>query len=197
MFIKSFSLLCILVPVVAFSQSNEVGALAGVTVSAASVSVPGVTINAGKTASVLVDFAVRLMERPTGNLYLELPAARILKASVGVNSDRVTAGAAQFFFTPGLRYELAPHARVSPYGVAGFGFGWFDSSDVYVSSSGGPLKVQILDGFKPAADVGAGAEVHITRRIGLRFEVRDFINCAAGIAGRNHVTFNGGLGFRF
>jgi hypothetical protein len=194
MLLKSFCLLWVLLPVPAFSQSNEIGALAGVTVSAASVNAPGVSVAAGKTPSVLVDFATRLMERPTGNLYLELPAARIHKASIGVNPDRVAAGSSQFFFTPGLRYELAPHARVSPYGVAGFGFGWFDSADVHVN---GPLNVKVLDGLKPAADAGAGVEVHLGRRIGLRFEVRDFINCAAGIAGRNHVTFNGGLGFRF
>jgi len=193
MALKSLSLACILIPA-AFGQSSQVDVLAGVTTSAATVSAPGVSVNAGRTASVLADYALRLVERPTGNLYLELPAARIHKASVGVSPDRVTAGVSQFFFTPGVRYELAPRARVSPYGVAGFGFGWFDNADVQVN---GPVRVNVLEGLKPAAAVGAGAEFHITRRIGFRVEMRDFINCAAGIAGRNHVTFNGGFGFRF
>jgi len=178
----------------AFAQSTEFGVLAGVSSSAATVTAPGVSVSAGTTASVLVDFALRLKETPNGNLYFELPAARVHKANVGVSADRVTAGDAQFFFTPGLRYEFAPHARVSPYAVGGFGFGWFDGADVQVN---GPIRVNVVDGFKPAAGVGAGAEIHISRRVGFRFEVRDFINCAAGIASRNHVAFNGGLGFRF
>ncbi len=193
MSIRSIALLCAALPA-AFAQSAEIDVVAGVTTPAATVSAPGVGITAGRTWSLLADFAVRLRERPTGNLYLELPAARINKASVGVAPDHVTAGVSKFFFTPGLRYELAPNARVSPYAAAGFGFGWFDSSDVHVT---GPASVEVLDGLKPAAGVGAGAEIHITRRVGFRFEVRDFINCAAGIAPRNHVAFNGGFGFRF
>jgi len=91
MSLKSFSLMCVLLPA-AFAQSNQVDVLAGITTSAATVSAPGVSVNAGRTASVLADYALRLVERPTGNLYLELPAARIRKAAVGVSADRVTAG---------------------------------------------------------------------------------------------------------
>jgi opacity protein-like surface antigen len=179
----------------AYAQANELSVLAGVGSPAASVGVASlVSVSGGVTASVQVDFAHRLKVTPSGALYLEFPAARVLKASVSVGADRVSAGQSQFFFTPGLRYAFVPNARVSPYAVGGFGFGWFDAANVHVN---GPVAVNLVEGFQPAAGVGAGVAILITHGLSFRAEVRDFINCAGSAASRNHMVYSGGFGFRF
>jgi hypothetical protein len=182
-------------PPAGICQSNELSILAGATTSAASVTAPGVSVSAGVTASVQVDYAHRLKETAGGKLYFELPAARVLKASVGINPNFVNVGQSQFFVTPGLRYVFAPEARVAPYVAGGFGFGWYNAANLTVI--GGPVNVNVTEGFKPAAGIGAGAMLRITRGFAMRAEVRDYINCASNAPNRNHVAFNAGFGFRF
>ena len=177
------------------AQANELSVLAGAAHPSASVSVASiVSVSGGYTASVQADFAHRLKDGANGALYFELPAARVFHASVDVGLDHVSASQSQLFFTPGMRYVFAPRARVSPYAAGGFGFGWYDAASLTVI---GPASVRVLDGYHPAAGVGAGAEVRITRGLVFRAEVRDFINCAAGVGSRNHMVYNGGFGVRF
>jgi len=177
-----------------FAQSHQLGILAGAANPSASVGIGGSSITAGVTAAVQVDYAQRLKQTSGGDLFLELPLTRAFKASVGVTSSHVDVTQSQFFFTPGLRYVIAPKSVVSPYGVAGFGFGWFDS--VHVSFDG-PFSARALEGFKPAAAFGGGLQIRIARGFVFRAEVRDFVNCATDAPSRNHVVFNGGFGFRF
>ena len=178
-----------------FAQSNELSVLAGVGNPSANVSVgTGISVSGGVSASVQVDYAHRVKELSSGNLYFELPVTRVFKASVGIGANGINVAQSQFFVTPGLRYAFAPTSRVSPYAVGGFGFGWFDSVRVAFE---GPFTVNAAAGMKPAAGFGAGAEVRITRGFALRAEVRDFVNCATAGSSRNHVVFNAGFGFHF
>jgi hypothetical protein len=188
-------LLGLIRPPAAFGQSNELSILAGATTHSVDVSILSVaSISAGTSAAIQVDFAHRLKEGRSGTLYLELPAARVLKASVGIQTGRVTAGTSQFFFTPGVRYQFSPASRISPYLAAGFGFGWFDRANIVVS---GPVNVNVADGFQPAAGFGGGAEIRIRRGFVFRAEVRDYVACGANISSRNHVVYQGGFGFHF
>ena len=180
----------------ATAQSNELSILAGATNPSATVNVSSLaSVSGGKSAAVQVDFAHRIKETASGNLYFEVPVTRVFKASVGVDYDRMDVAQSKFFVTPGLRYAFAPGARLSPYVAGGFGFGWFES--VRVAWSDPWLSVNVGDGVKPAAGFGGGAEIRISRSVTFRAEVRDFVNCASGDSSRNHVVYSGGFGWRF
>jgi hypothetical protein len=179
----------------AAAQSNELSVLAGVGSPSANISVGSlVSVRAGVSASVQLDFAHRLKETSSGSLYLEVPAARVWKASVNVDAGHASVSQSQFFFTPGLRYVFVPRSRVSPYASAGFGFGWFDAANLSVT---GPVTVNVLEGFKPAAGFGAGVAVRIAGGLTFRAEMRDFVNCGSGAPSRNHLVYAGGFGYRF
>jgi opacity protein-like surface antigen len=179
----------------AFCQSNELSILAGATYPGAQVSIlSNISISGGVSAAVQVDFAHLLSESPAGNLYLELPVTRVLKASVGVNRYSVSAASSQVFFTPGIRYRFAPRSRISPYLVGGFGFGWFDAANVRVDSD---VSVNVADGLKPAFGVGGGMQLRIGGPFAFRAEIRDFVAAGSNISNRNHVVYQGGFGLRF
>ena len=178
----------------AFCQQHELSILAGATNPSAQVGiVSAVSVSAGTSFSVQLDYAYRLKETRSGSLYLELPATRVAKVSVGIQTDRVSAAQSRFFVTPGMRYQFAPGSRISPYAVGGFGLGWFDAVRIAIDP---PLSVKVADGVKPAFGLGAGARIRISRGLAFRAEIRDFIGCGA-VSPRNHMVFQAGFGFRF
>ncbi len=177
-----------------YGQSHELGILAGATNPSAQVDIlSAVSVSAGTSVSVQVDYAYRLKSTPGGKLYLEFPATRVAKASVGIQWNRVAAGQSKFFFTPGVRYRFLPASRVSPYVAGGFGFGWFDKTNIVISP---PILVEVADGMRPAFGFGGGAALRIYRGLSFRAEVRDFVGCGAGTE-RNHVVYQRGFGVRF
>ncbi len=181
----------------AFAQRHEIGILVGATLPSAQVSIPPVvSASGGASFAGQVDYAYFLQETSHGNLYFELPAARVFKAAVNINLNYggVAASASQAFFTPGLRFRFHPDARWSPYLNGGFGFGWFDAASVQVS---GPAFVSATNGIKPAFDFGGGLMLRLNRMWALRGEVRDFVACGSNLPSHNHLVMSLGASIRF
>ena len=146
-------LMLVLLPAIALGQRNDLSVLAGVTTPAASINVGSLaSISGGATAAVQLDYDYVLKDTRSGSLLLDLPAARVFKASVGLRSDSLAVNQSQFFFTPGLRYQFAAGSRIAPYVSGGFGFGWFDAAGITVE---GPVSVSVSEGFSRPPDLAA------------------------------------------
>jgi hypothetical protein len=130
-------------------------------------------------------------------LYLELPlliGGRSSGTVAGYVSGSTQAG---IYFTPGVRYNITLHPRVSFYGMGGAGVAAFDENTSYV----GRGVVSETTGWTSSFAVafGGGLDFRCTRLISLRGEVRDFVS-RKGIGltdGRNHVVFGFGMGFHW
>lgn len=191
----TFLILASLAAPQAYGQKHELTVLAGATTAAAEVGIASAaSVSGGSSAAVQVNFATELHDGGSWRLKLELPAARVAKASVDIGENHVGAGASKFFFTPGLRFELPTNSRLTPYASGGFGFGWFDDVSVRI---GPDTRVRAGSGIKPAASFGGGLHLKFTERFGMRAEARDYVPVSGGVSGFHHFTITAGFSFRF
>jgi len=183
---------------VACAQNSDLGLLLGISGPSSQV-ITGTPsrITGSIGASGQINFAMQLKEYPSGRLYLELPlliGARESGTVAGYVSGSVQAG---IYFTPGVRYNLTLHPRVSLYGMGGAGVAAFDQNSTFV----GKGVVSVTSGWTSSFAVafGGGLDFRCTRLISLRGEVRDFVSRKGlGLTdGRNHPVFGFGMGFHW
>jgi hypothetical protein len=138
----------------------------------------------------------QVLQTSAGNLWLELPMTFVLGRSTVISIGSISGGNEGYFLTPGIRYHLPAPGRVSAYGMVGGGYGSFGYYRVSGASGSSVTTTRTIHG---AFDVGGGLEVRLTRRLGLRMEVRDFISGRGlgGAEGRNHVVVLGGMALHF
>lgn len=111
-----------------------------------------------------------------------------------------TRDVASLYITPGVRVKFLPEARVSPYVVAGGGWGVYEHSLTVLSGQPNPAPRTVTRGVFA---YGAGADFRVFSRLALRGEIRDFYSGSpvfniASITGRQHnVTVSGGFVLRF
>ncbi|MCX6630275.1 MAG: hypothetical protein NTW28_21870 [Candidatus Solibacter sp.] len=182
------------------AQNSDLGLLVGISGPTSSVEVNGsnVRIVSGSVgAHGQINYAAQLRETSAGRLYLELPLL------IGGHATGTVAGTVHgsaggvFFFTPGLRLNIAPHSRVSFYVAAGVGPAAFGESLTEVgkgfvrSSTGWTVSV--------AADFGGGLDFRLTRLMSLRMEARDFVTRKGlgGAQGHHHPIYGFGVGFHW
>jgi hypothetical protein len=144
-----------------------------------------------------INYAAQLRETSAGRLYLELPLLLGGHATGTVAGSVNGSAGGMFFFTPGLRLNIAPHSRVSLYVAAGAGPAAFGESRTvagkgFVSASTGWT-------VSAALDFGGGLDFRLTRLMSLRAEARDFVSGKGlgGVQGRHHPIFGFGVGFHF
>jgi hypothetical protein len=182
----------------AFAQNTDLGILGGVSESSTQVvGGPGGSISSSVGGHFQINFAFQLREYKTGRLYLELPflLGGHARTTVGPGVSASTGG--NVYFTPGVRWNLPIHSRVSLYGTAGGGLVGARRNDVSVGA-----QQVFTSGFFAvglAGTVGGGLDMRLSRLVSLRAEARDFISARGydGSPGHNHVIFGFGVGFHW
>jgi hypothetical protein len=142
-----------------------------------------------------ITYAWQLRDLPAGHLYIELPLVLGSNPSgVVANSDVSTPGRNTIFFAPGLRFKIPVRSRLSLYAALGVGIASFGVGDVPANSVVIPSRTS-----SGVVDFGGGLDFRITRLLSLRMEARDFVTRPGlgGYQGRNHPTFQIGVGFHF
>jgi len=192
------ALLLLIAAGAATAQNSDLGLLLGISWPSSQV-IAGTQIRISGSAGVSgqINYARQLRESSVGRLYLELPL--LLGARASGNSGNIISGSvhAGIYFTPGLRFNLTLHPRVSLYGTAGGGLASFDQNGVTISKSTVTVNTGWNNSF--AGAFGGGLDFRLTRLISLRGEVRDFVS-AKGVGltdGYNHLVVSFGMGFHW
>jgi hypothetical protein len=179
---RSFLLLaCALLPVAAVAQQNEVAftfggmftlGAKGTPICEAILTCPASeNIDLAPSFALNGSFAHRIADFKAAAVLLELPVLVSPSRSQGsfLSSDFST-----LFFTPSLRVQFARSASISPFLSAGGGFGHFSgqgSDTQWATQFGGGLD------FKTRLP-----------HLGLRLEVRDFINGRPSVGELSNIT---------
>ena len=182
------------------AQNSDVGLLLGISGPTSSVEVAGTTVkivSGSVGAHGQINYAAQLRETSAGRLYLELPLLLGGHATGTVAGSVNGSAGGMFFFTPGLRLNIAPHSRVSLYVAAGAGPAAFGESRTVVSK--GFVSASTGWTVSAALDFGGGLDFRLTRLMSLRAEARDFVSGKGlgGVQGRHHPIFGFGVGFHF
>src|SRR5436305_5236757 len=125
----------------AFAQNTDLGILGGVSESSTQVvSGPGGSISSSVGGHLQINFAFQLREYKAGRLYLELPLLVGGRAHTTVGSGLLLSTGGNINFTPGVRWNLPVHSRVSLYGTAGGGL--VGAQHNFVSIVGGQVSTR-------------------------------------------------------
>jgi hypothetical protein len=180
-------ILCLILSLAAFAQSNELAVTAGAQFPNNS------HFNSGTSWAVGASFAHRIFHVPLAGLYWEIP---VVGAPNSVMKVPFRTTYSSLFVTPGLKVKFAPGFFISPWLVAGIGIAHFHNS----ANAAFPDSTSTTAAF----DIGGGFDLKLAPYIGIRGELRDFysglpsIAAASGLSGRQHnVVPQAGLVIRF
>jgi hypothetical protein len=166
----------------AMAQRNEIAGTVGGSLSTSSVLDPGASLAYG------AQYDGRLLHSPAASLYVDVPFVVVSKSSFIEPITCALLSQCQnsynsYFFTPGVKVNLAPSFFLSPYAVAGIGLAHYHTIDIPILGSSSVNHV--------AFEVGGGLDVKVFPHVMLRGEVRDFISTTPDLA--NVITnFTGG-----
>lgn len=150
--------------------------------------------------ALYANYGVRLTGGETAALYLEVPFIATPQHRVSPSLGALSRDIATIYITPGLRFKLAPKARISPYAAAGAGLAIFEHSRENFAGQPNPAARVLKRGV---FDFGGGVDIHIWRFLGVRGEVRDFVsgNPALNIplqgSAQHNVLVAGGFVLKF
>jgi hypothetical protein len=189
------SFLLAVVASTAHAQNSDLGLMLGVAHVVEGFS--STTATAGTvSAGGQINFATQIRDFGAGRLYFELPL-HITGISTGTTAAGVAAGTntAIFYFTPGVRWNFRPAARVWIYLVGGGGAA-IVAYDAGIASPGFTRGVSGVSATG-AFDYGLGLDVRITRLVSFRTEARQVLSVGP-ILGRHHNEFfTMGVGLHF
>jgi hypothetical protein len=178
------------------SQNSEISVLVGASNPASSVVTSGSTVkvSASVSAALHLGYGYQVHSWRAGYLYLEFPATFTFGGNTSILGSSVlsTSDNSVVWFTPGIRFKLPIHSRLSAYGVAGGGAQIRRRSAVNVGTAGVLVRTEWR--ITGVADVGGGLDLRLTRLLSLRGEVRDFIS---GGNPTQEAVYLFGLGFHF
>ena len=171
------------------SQNSDMYLLLG-PATIKSQTVPGTNIALSRSTGLqyIWGYGYQLKRTKVGGFWLEvapfmLGAANphtIATPSTAVNlSSQIT--------NIGLRFMVPVHPRISFYGAAGGGPGFFS----YPVQGPPPAEtVQANDTVHGVVDFGGGIDLRLNHRFSIRAEVRDFVTGRglSGVAGPNHIV---------
>lgn len=179
--------LCLLVPLGASAQKNELAVTAGGQFPNNS------EFNSGTSWAVGASFAHRIFHAPLASLYWEIP---VVGAPESVMKTPFRTTYSSLFVTPGLKVKFAPEFPISPWLAAGVGVARYHNSANATFSD--------ETSTKAVFDIGGGIDFKIAPFLSARGELRDFysglpdIASASGLSGRQHnVVPQVGLVLRF
>ncbi|MFB3813693.1 MAG: outer membrane protein [Terriglobales bacterium] len=140
----------------AWAQANELGVLVGGHVPI------GSSLDTGPGLAIQGVYSRRIAAVPLLALYGELPVTANL--NLQARAPFATVDFSTLFITPGFKLKLAPGLPVSPYVVAGVGWGRFRASSGTTERTDN----------KTVWDFGGGLDMKVLPFISLRGEVRDY-----------------------
>src|SRR5207248_1095216 len=108
------------------AQNSDLGILSGF--SGPNVEILGGSgghISTSVGAHTQFNYARQLKETRSGRLYLELPALVGGHTRAYVGEGISSSAGVTFYFTPGIRWNVPLHSRISVYGAAGGGLAGF------------------------------------------------------------------------
>lgn len=180
----------------AWAQNSDLGFLIGVSPLKMQSTISGGSISTSTDANVQLDYSIQFKEVSAGTFYIELPLAAVFHDSHRVGPNIVSSDRDIIFFTPGVRWKLWVHSRVSLYAALGGGIASFGASTSIV----GPDISKVSNRTTGAAlDFGGGLDFRLTRLLSIRCEGRDYVtrSNAGGFSGAHHAALDVGVGFHF
>jgi hypothetical protein len=181
----------------ALAQNNSLAILAGGAAANAAVELDSnPQFSASMAASVQLSYTRRVQELQSVSLFIELPLTVAAHDSLAAGRGFSAANQSAVYFTPGVRFLVPLHPRVALYGAAGGGAASYGDDQV---SAGSGLSVRTGRHVGGVFDFGGGLDLRLTRFLGLRLEVRDYVGRAGsgGSAARHRGIFQGGIAFHF
>lgn len=133
-------------------------------------------------------------------LTAELPVVFSPDMDVNLRANIVPADYRSFFVAPSLRANLFPATYFSPWVSIGGGFAYFSESSRLEFGGANPGKRGSASGV---FQIGAGLDVMVRDRLGVRVEVRDFdsgvpqLNVDIGKTRQPNLFVGGGVFWRF
>jgi hypothetical protein len=182
----------------AFAQNTDLGLLLGVSQWSARVQAgSGVSASTSVGVTGQVNLAFQMKETSAGRLYLEVPflAGAHVGTQTGGRGTVLSSTSSSLYCTPGIRWNVFPHSRVSLYVAAGAGVVAFNRQQFVVW----PATVESEWTAKGAAEFGGGLDFRLTRLMSLRMEARDFIASKKVDVGTgyHHPVVSLGMGFHW
>jgi len=177
-------------------QNSDISYLGGSAVPV-SQTVPGTSVTVSGSTGFSYQFNIghQLLRLGAGDLWFEFPQTFCIRSD-RLSSTGSSTRQTMFMLTPGIRFQRFLSERTSIYGAAGFGYGSFEYYQPSPTSTSGVTTWPTSHGV---FDVGAGIDFHLSPRLSLRGEVRDFITGKglSGATGRQHLIYLFGLAFHF
>ena len=101
------------------------------------------------------------------------------------------------FITPGLRFMVPVRTRVSVFGSAGGGVGFYQQPELVNQAA--PSMIIARNPIHGVVDFAGGVDFRVNRTFSIRVQVRDFVSGhnLSGVAGVNHIMPTVGLGYHF
>ncbi len=178
-----------------FAQKQELGLLLGGVLSDTRDSVK---LSSG--TSFQANYAYRFADLGKAVIYGEVHFLANPQRTIDSAVRTATRDVASLYVTPGVKVKFLPSGRVSPYLVAGGGWGVYEHSLTVLNGQPNPAPRTVNRGVFA---YGGGADFRIFDRLALRGEIRDFYSGSpvfniASIKGRQHnVVVSGGFVIRF
>jgi opacity protein-like surface antigen len=152
------------------------------------------SLDAGSGVAFQVNYGRRFLSGRKLALYGEFNFLASPLRDVSSSVPTATHDFASLYLTPGIRLKFLPTSRISPYVLAGGGYGDYEQSTKLINGQPNSASRELSRGV---FDFGAGVDVHIWRFIALRGEARDFYtgspayNVAAISGGQHNVVATG------
>lgn len=158
------------------------------------------SLKAGSGVAFQVNYGRRLLNGKKLAIYGEINLLASPLREVSSTVTTATHDFASLYITPGIRVKFRPAAKISPYGLAGGGYGDYEQSTTRIDGSRNTVSRELVRGV---FDFGAGVDVRAWRFIALRGEARDFFtgspdyNILAISGGQHNVVATGSFVLRW
>jgi hypothetical protein len=187
------------------NRKNELGLLLGATVIPDLQTVAPVTspLRVGSGMTFQLAYARQLSSGQALRFYFEVPALAVPLQDITASNGIVPRNYDSFFVTPGIRLQLAPNHRVSPWFSAGGGYALFDESANRMDGTHNTTRGTSGGAVQFGGGVDLRTPIKLLFPIGFRLEVRDLYtskptyNVGTGGAFQHNIVFSGGLVLHF
>jgi opacity protein-like surface antigen len=144
------------------------------------------SLDAGSGVAFQANYGRRFLRANKWALYGEINFIASPLREVFSSVTTATHDFASLYVTPGIRVNLRPASRISPYGVIGGGYADYEQSFTRLDGQRNQASRELARGV---FDFGAGVDVRIWRFVALRGEARDFYT---GAPNYNVQSISGG-----
>ena len=170
------------------AQNSDIGILSGPVPSTA------LAVAGSGTVNIQLNYAYSIHSYSFADLWIEWPFTTVVYGTAYLNGVSAPSLSATFN-GPGVHLHVPVGKRVSFYGAMGGGYGKFE----YYGAADPQGRIDTGTTYHGAFDYGGGADLRLTRLLGLRGDVRDYVTGRGlgWVSGRNHVLLGFGVAFHF